>query len=281
MSSTNKHIYDYDVDLSSDTAAAHVVRMVGHNKKVLELGAGPGSITKHLKNTGQCAITAVEYDGSALPWLRPYCDSVHQLDLNQRNWSTALDDNGPFDVIVAADVLEHLYSPSAVLEQMRLLLAPEGCIIVSLPHISHAAVMATMLNENFRYGDWGLLDRTHIRFFGLTNIQDLFAQAGLKIVAREFVIRAPEMTEFVDCWTQTPVHVRNFLLQYPAGLIYQVVVKAVPLSSHEPGITLFDNLPSEAPDLTSGQRAYAWIKGYIPEALRPQLRRLRYLILRR
>ena len=45
-----------------------------------------------------------------------------------------------------------------------------------------------MLQEDFEYRNWGLLDRTHIRFFGIKNIQALFENAGLKIVHAEFVV---------------------------------------------------------------------------------------------
>ena len=50
-----RHNYEYDVDVASETAPANVVRMVGHNKQVLEIGCGPGSITKILapQNNGK------------------------------------------------------------------------------------------------------------------------------------------------------------------------------------------------------------------------------------
>ncbi len=43
--------YEYEVDLASDTAAAHIISMAGKNKKVLEIGAGSGSITRHIRYT--------------------------------------------------------------------------------------------------------------------------------------------------------------------------------------------------------------------------------------
>jgi 2-polyprenyl-3-methyl-5-hydroxy-6-metoxy-1,4-benzoquinol methylase len=281
MSSDSKHIYDYDVDLSSDTAAAHVVRMVGQDKKILEMGAGPGSITKHLKNSGRCVITAVEYDSTALPFLRPYCEDVYQLDLNQQDWDSALRKHAPFDVVVAADVLEHLYSPDAVLKRMATLINPSGYLVVSLPHVSHAGVMAAMLNENFQYGDWGLLDRTHIRFFGLHDIETLFSSAEMKIVAKEFVMRVPEKTEFADCWAQTPEQTRDFLRRFPAGSIYQVVVKAIPVSAPGEKISLMENMTEQFTAMTPAQSLYAWAKSRIPDSLRPMLRRIRDLATRR
>lgn len=271
---TPKHNYDYEVDLSSDSAAAHVIRMVGHQKKVLEVGAGPGSITKHLKNTNQCTVTAIEYDESALPYLEKYCSRVHRLDLNQPGWISALQDQAPFDVVIAADVLEHLYSPLSTLGQMRVLTNPDGYIVVSLPHISHAGVFATMLNENFNYGDWGLLDKTHIRFFGLANIQALFEKAELKIVAAQFVIRPPELTEFADCWAKTPKYIKEFLLRHPEGNIYQVVVKAKHRDSPGEMLDLFHSTPLQLRHTNPFQHLYYLIKNYFPKPLRSKIRNL-------
>ena len=48
------HKYEYTVDLHGDTAPARVVRLIGREKKVLEIGAGPGSIARLLRDHGNC-----------------------------------------------------------------------------------------------------------------------------------------------------------------------------------------------------------------------------------
>src|SRR5262249_14879251 len=101
-------------------------------------------------------------------------------------------------------------------------------IILSLPHAGHSGVVASLLDEDFEYRNSGLLDRTHIRFFGLKNMQALHERAGLSIEEAYFVVRTPEMTEFRQRWERTPHGVRNVLGQYPFGNVYQVVTRAVP-----------------------------------------------------
>ena len=107
MTKENRHNYEYDVDINSPTAPAKVVRMVGKNKNVLEIGAGPGSITKHLIKTGNCNVTALEIDQDAIKKLSEYTQSIYPADLNNANWPDLLTKESPFDVIVAGDVLEH------------------------------------------------------------------------------------------------------------------------------------------------------------------------------
>ena len=247
------HKYDYNVNQDSQTAPAKVVRMVGSGRRVLEIGAGPGSITKILKTAGNCRVTALEIDSEAIIKLTPFCESVYQADLNQSGWIDRIKHEGKFDVVIAADVLEHVYEPSAVLSGMKEFIAEDGFIVVSLPHVGHSAIHACMFQEDFEYRNWGLLDRTHIRFFGVKNMQALFETAGLKIIHAEFVLLAPENTEFASRWAGIPEDLRRALSQNPFGSVYQVVIKAVPLDFEGQAISLID-LPVDMPALVSSPR---------------------------
>lgn len=223
-----RHIYEYDIDPTSNTAPANVIRLVGENKRVLEVGCGPGSITKILTRKNRCRVTGFEIDLAAIEKVRPYCEAVLQVDLNMKDWQRQLDGVDRFDVVVAADVLEHLYDPWLVLKQIASLINENGYLVISLPHVGHAAIISCLLNGDFEYRDWGLLDRTHIRFFGLRNVEALFAQADLKIVEAKYVMTPPEETEFAESWARLPVQTRDVLKSCPHADVYQVVVKAVP-----------------------------------------------------
>jgi 2-polyprenyl-3-methyl-5-hydroxy-6-metoxy-1,4-benzoquinol methylase len=230
MKTQEFHKYEYEIDPLSDTAAAHVVRMVGQKKRVLEVGCGPGSITKILAHQGQCRVTGLEQDLEAIAKVTPYCEAIMQADLNGVEWMRLLDGAERFDVVVAADVLEHLYDPWATLREMVSFIGPDGYLVISLPHVGHAAVVSCLMNGDFEYRDWGLLDRTHIRFFGLKNIEALFAEADLKIVEAKYVIKPPEFTEFAASWSKLSRTVQEALKSSAHADVYQVVVKAVPRS---------------------------------------------------
>lgn len=225
-----RHTYAYEVEQAADSGPARVVRLVGQNKRVLEVGSGPGSITRLLTSVSHCRVTALDFDAQAIALIAPHCERAVQADLNQNDWPRVLGEGATFDVVVAADVLEHVYQPQAVLASMAQLLNEEGHIVLSLPHAAHAVVHACLLDEDFEYGDFGLLDRTHIRFFGLKNMQRLVADAGLKIEHAELVVRAPQSTEFAYRWAQLTPAVRAALETNPFGHVYQVILKAVPLA---------------------------------------------------
>lgn len=224
-----RHTYEYEVNPSSATAPAQVVRLVGQGKRVLEIGCGPGSITKILAEQGQCEVTGLERDPEAIERVKPYCRQVLQADLEASDWPERLRGLEKFDVVVAADVLEHLYDPWATLSRMKEFINADGYLVISLPHAGHAAVLSCLIAGDFQYRDWGLLDRTHIRFFGFKNIEPLFAQAGLKIVDVRYVAKTAEETEFAAIWSQLPAKWRQALAETPYSQVYQIVVKAIPL----------------------------------------------------
>jgi 2-polyprenyl-3-methyl-5-hydroxy-6-metoxy-1,4-benzoquinol methylase len=219
--------YDYAADLSSDTAASHVLRLVGQGKRVLELGAGPGAITRELIQVGKCEVVAVDLDEAALEKLRTVCARTYRCDLNDPDWIRTLAGEDRFDAIVVADVLEHLYDPQQALASMIELLRPQGEVVVSIPHAGHLGVVACLLAGDFEYREWGLLDRTHIRFFGVHNMQALFDGAGLAIIDAGVVVRPPERTEFGARWKRLPEEARHALLAAnPFGAAYQIVIRA-------------------------------------------------------
>ena len=160
-------------------------------------------MTRVLRDNFGCRVTAVEIDEQVIAALTPFCERVYRADLNDPAWTEVLAQEAKFDVVIVADVLEHLYEPWSALPAIRQWLTRDGYIIVSVPHTGHNSVIAALLTEDIQYRDAGLLDRTHIRFFGMKNIQALFDDAGLAITEAQFVVRLPEQTELATCLGQT------------------------------------------------------------------------------
>jgi 2-polyprenyl-3-methyl-5-hydroxy-6-metoxy-1,4-benzoquinol methylase len=242
--------YIYAVDPDSDSAAANVLKFVGKHKKVLEIGAGPGSISHVLQDLNQCEVTALEVHPDYIEKLKEFCADVVSADLNDRYWSDIFAADRKFDVVVAADVLEHLYDPLSCVKNMATLLNDRGSIVISLPHVGHATIAGCLWDGDFQYGEWGLLDRTHIRFFGITNIQNLIEDADLKIIDVGFVVKSPEQTEFAQRWSQLPSSFKREISANPFACVYQVVIRAVPIA--QPGQALrIAEVPIPAPPKNS------------------------------
>lgn len=241
------HHYEYQIDLAGDNALAYVVELAGAGRKILELGAGAGMQTQFLAKGGRNDVVAVEINPASVEKLRKFTDRVHSLDLNAPRWKDALAAEGKFDVIVAADVLEHLYDPWNAIVEMKELLNPEGEIIVSLPYIGNGAILGLLYEDDFDYREEGLLDKTHIRFFGLRNIEALHEKAGLAITDARIVLRSPGVTEFHARWKRLPKAVRAALTISPHADIYQVVTTARRAETVSTAFSLFDAAAKRCP----------------------------------
>ncbi len=251
--------YDYEFDIEGDSAAARVIRMVRQGSTVLDIGAGPGAITRELKRRNSCRVTALDFDQLNVERLAEFCEAAYKVDLNNPDWPKVLGNGRRFDTILATDVLEHLWDPWKTLSLMRGLVNDEGEIIISLPHVGHCVVAACLINENFDYSDDGLLDRTHIRFFGLKNIQSLVNDAGLNIVDAQFVVRAPEATELAVQWSRLSPVTQSFLSDHKYANVYQVVLKAKDKNRFHNNIDL-ESLGAEEPNISSIVRLIPSVK---------------------
>lgn len=282
----HRHKYEYKLDVNGHSAPAAVVRMVGKGKRVLEIGAGPGSITRVLQKYSGCRVTAIELDDEAIKKLSPFCEHVYKSDLNDQSWTSVLSHDEQFDVVVAADVLEHLQDPRTTLGAVKDILDTDGNVVVSLPHIRHNAAIGCLLQNNIGLQDWGLLDKTHIQFFNIENIQQLFNDSGLKIIEAEFIVLPPEQTELAYFWRRIPADLKQDLKCNRFGMVYQVVVKAQLDPSLKGGLRL-SSLPVPAPEsvipknATFGAKVVFLIKKNILPHLHPRTRsRLRNFLYR-
>jgi hypothetical protein len=86
-----------------------------------------------------------------------------------------------FDLVVMADVLEHLTDPVAALEALRPLLTPDGAFLLSLPNASHAAVLAGILQGRWDHALEGIVADDHRTYAGRTGWNGLLAGAGLVV----------------------------------------------------------------------------------------------------
>ncbi len=92
-----------------------------------------------------------------------------------------------FDVIVMADVLEHLNHPTSVLNYfVENYLNTNGEIIISLPNIANVSIRLSLLMGKFDYTDAGILDRTHLHFYTLKSAREFIQKSNLTIVKEKF-----------------------------------------------------------------------------------------------
>jgi 2-polyprenyl-3-methyl-5-hydroxy-6-metoxy-1,4-benzoquinol methylase len=152
---------------------------VGTKKRVLEVGCSTGYISRLLVER-KCDVTGVEVDPVAAERARAHCKDVFVLDLNSPSWLESLSDRR-YEVVLLADVLEHLVDPWRVLREIAGLLEGGGSLVVSLPNLVYLVTRAKIALGEFNYTSTGILDHTHLRFFTLKTARDLIESSGYRI----------------------------------------------------------------------------------------------------
>lgn len=148
-------------------------------KDVLDVGCGFATTSQHIQKLGN-RVTGVESSPEAVSVARQRIEQVFEADLQQ----FAIDRK--YDVIIFADVLEHLAWPVRVLGRYVPMLKPGGSVIVSLPNVGLWSVRLGLLFGRFHYDDTGVLDRTHLRFFTRANAIAMLREADLRVVRRTY-----------------------------------------------------------------------------------------------
>ncbi len=109
---------------------------------------------------------------------------VYRLDLNRYE---LFKPHECFDVIVCADILEHLYYPEKVLDFLvRSCLKNDGIMIISLPNVAHISVRAGILMGRFSYTESGILDKTHLHLYTCKTGRQLTDRCNLEVVKTKF-----------------------------------------------------------------------------------------------
>jgi SAM-dependent methyltransferase len=225
-------------------------------KKVLELGCATGYMSRVLRDRG-CKVVAVEMDATAAARASQFCDRVIVADLDRVDLSRELGEE-LFDVIVAADVLEHLKDPLRVLRRIRPHLEPGGRVVASIPNVAHGSVRLALLTGTFPYSEVGLLDRTHLRFFTAASVERLFADAGFHISHVHRQRRALDRSEVPFDRAALPSGVVEAIAADPEALTYQFIVTAEPTADFDQDAAPADDLieqEEESPEVAALRRA--------------------------
>jgi len=148
----------------------------GRGRRLLDVGAADGMLSRQLTQRGW-RVTAIEGDPALAQAGARHCERMIPVNLDRE----IPVGEGPFDVIVYGDVLEHLVDPLRVLVELDRCLVPGGFVIISVPNIAHLWIRLLLLVGRFDYLDRGILDHSHLRFFTERSLRAMLADAGLTI----------------------------------------------------------------------------------------------------
>jgi len=171
-----------------------VYNLIAPNSVVLDAGCASGKLRMNLSKNKNCICYGIEYDKESAEEAKKYNKIVVEMSLdNLKDIDSLPFQKEFFDYIVFADVLEHLKYPEEVLGLFKKYLKKDGKIICSIPNIAYYKKRLMLLFGNFKYDDYGICDRTHLRFFTYSSMIKLFEENSLKI---ERIVIPPSKGKF-------------------------------------------------------------------------------------
>ena len=179
-------------------ATGMLLRMIPEGARVLDVGCGTGSISCLVRDLRRAEVVGIEPnpERARLAGQRgiPVVVGTYDDGIVRRH--------GAFDVVLFADVLEHLEDPASMLRQVRGALAPGGRVLASIPNVAHWSVRLDLLRGRFDYQPTGIMDATHLRWFTRASAGRLFRAAGYEV--RELRHSAGM---FLPAYTASPLRV--------------------------------------------------------------------------
>lgn len=176
-----REVYAAKVDMYAKAETPEVVSLVRTSLPVggrlLDIGCGTGNLLRQFR--GQASFLAgIEVAAAACEVAAGVADVVVNEAVEAERFPF---DDHSFDVVVCADVLEHLVDPAIGLAKAVRWCRPGGAVIISVPNIAYWQARLRLLRGVWEYEDVGIFDDGHLRFFTLASLSDLVAAHGLAV----------------------------------------------------------------------------------------------------
>lgn len=171
-------------------------------RSILDLGCGAGATLRALKDRGFAYVAGVEVLPEQVAIAKMHADRVLLIDLNLVGFKSPTfftwAFGRKFDVVLMADILEHLPFPGTLLNAVHGLLEDDGVIIISLPNSGWVDMVNKILNQDWTLMTNGHFDHTHMRFFCRENVRSLLQSAGYEILKLQPLKSQEDAPKYVE-----------------------------------------------------------------------------------
>jgi len=213
----------YTPKLGYPSSHEYALNRVRPQTTVLDIGCGPGFMSRELAKKGVRTISLDRYIDAST---REVSHKAIEIDIEDFDFS----DTNRVDTILLLDVIEHLVSPERFLTRVRNRYCEEAPeMVITTGNIAFLPIRMALMSGQFNYGKRGILDLTHTRLFTFSSLRRLIAQSGFEIVSVSG-LPAPFPLALGNGWlARTLLAINGLLIKVSKGLFsYQIAMVVVP-----------------------------------------------------
>jgi len=166
-------------------------------KRILDIGCSTGYLGKVLKEQ-ENFVVGVDISEQASKQAQTVLDRAYCFDV-EKQWPLELE-NEKFDIIVALEIIEHLFDPALFLKKIREFLEKDGTLIITVPNFLSWVNRIKFVFGKFRYTDQGIFDFGHIRFFTRKTLRILLNDSGFEIVKWNNIVFPGKLSLVLRLW---------------------------------------------------------------------------------
>ena len=142
--------------------------------RAIDIGCNDGSLLEVLRRAGYAQVVGIEPNPVAASLARQKGHQVYTSYLTKELASQIVADCGGFDTVYLRHVVEHVSDLGAFFEALRMLLRPDGVLVLELPDVE----------EGFALGSPAILWEEHVSYFTQALAEYMLERFGFHISDR-------------------------------------------------------------------------------------------------
>jgi 2-polyprenyl-3-methyl-5-hydroxy-6-metoxy-1,4-benzoquinol methylase len=165
--------------------------------RILDIGCGNGSLTNLIAQNGYEVVgleeseSGVQFANQNFPTCQFIQGSIYNIPYAQ------LGNN--FDIVIACEVIEHLFYPKQLVRNVKKCLNKNGLLIITTPYngyLKNLIIAATGKMDQHLTTLW---DGGHIKFFSVATMTALLESEGCSNIKFKFAGRLPYIWKSMLC----------------------------------------------------------------------------------
>lgn len=165
-----------------DFFTATLARLARPDLRILDIACNDGELTERYARYGQ--VIGVDLNAEAVARCRRRgltCLQGDVLDLPARY-------DGTFDVVIAGDIIEHIFDTDALLKKIRALLKPHGTLLLTTPNVASLGRRLLLLLGRNPYLEFSTalpssdFNVGHVRYYTAKNLRDQLTAHRFKTI---------------------------------------------------------------------------------------------------